>query len=303
MKRLFLLVIAALLLIGCSDYVPTGGLTNMVSQGWDEGVAAVLLDNEAIYAKAEHVWTDMRPLANTNLAQVSFRIEMAEDALKMGGDGPFYLYGGGVMQVEEADFTFKDQTPISAVGAGQVAISRLDVDKDTQILHTAYDLHIVGLTAQIDGLMDAPVAVSMFGTATTGGVQSNILTQNENITTLKAFQCTGRMIPDSNMANLTYIGETEKGQELIGAGIGLLYDQPAAKSDGSFDCTMEGTGGVTYRSAIEGIEGTQLVDLAFEGLKVQGENEQTSAIYMPHVLGFIIGDGGSMNFNIGMPPT
>lgn len=303
MKRLFLMAIVALLLIGCSDSAPADALTNMVGRGWEEGVAAIVLSEDRVNVNAEHVWTDMRPLSNTNYAQVTFRVEMAEDVLKTGGSGPFYLYGGGLMKVEEANFTFKDQTPIRGQGTGQLVLSSSDV---SGVMHSAYDLPLVGLTAQVDGIADSPITVSVFGAASASKVQSNVLNTNETMMTLKNFQCTGQMIPGSNMARLNYIGETEKGQMLVGAGISLLYDQPAARANGSFDCSMDGKGGVTYRAAIEGIEGAHLVDLVINGLKIRTENGQVITVGTAAVNGLIFEDGnkpGTLNFNIGMPPT
>jgi hypothetical protein len=106
------------------------------------------------------------------------------------------------------------------------------------------------------------------------------------------------------MASLTYIGETEKGQVFIGTGIGGFADMPPAKSDITFDCNMEGRGGIISQTALIDVEGAHIVDLVIDGLKVRTDDGQTSSIFKVYVGGFHMGDGRqSLNFNIGMPPS
>ena len=284
---------------------PTKGLTNAVGLGWDEGVAAVFV-SEVSEVTVNKVWTDMRPVVGTNRANVSFRVEMAEDALKVGGNGPFYLYGGGVLQVEDSKFTFPDQNPIKGEGAGQMSLFQLGVDEVASSISGHQHL---ALTAQIDGLMAQLTDVTMVGTAHAGGQVMEILTTNENlITALETFQCEGRMIPDSNMANMTFTAKTERGQVFIGGGVGLLEDAGVgnlvdgsnANFDAPFQCNMEGTGGVTYRAAVDGIVGAQLVDLVINGLKLRNEDGQATSINMVTVYGFHMGDGSiPLGFNLG----
>ena len=310
MKRILFLIIMMVILADCGmESNPQEGLTNAVGLGWDEGVAAVFV-SEVSEVTVNKVWTDMRPVVGTNRSNVSFRVEMAEDALNMGGNGPFYLYGGGVLQVEDSNFTFKDQNLIKGEGAGQMSLFQRGVDEAATTISGRPHL---ALTAQIDGLMAQPTDVTMVGTAHAGGQVMEILTTNENlITALETFQCEGRIIPDSNMASMTFTAKTEGGQVLIGAGIGLLEDAgignlidgPNANFYAPFQCNMEGTGGVTYSAAVDGIEGAQLVDLVIEGLKVRTDDGQPSSIYKVYVGGFHMGDSSqSLNFNIGMPPS
>jgi hypothetical protein len=110
MKRIFL-IIPLLLLAACGlESIPEDGLTNAII--YNEGVAALLENYELAEVTVNKVWTDMRPLANSNQANVTYRLELAEDVLKTGEEGPFYLYGSGVLQVKDEEFAFTEQTAV-----------------------------------------------------------------------------------------------------------------------------------------------------------------------------------------------
>ncbi len=121
-KRIFLLIISTSMLVGCGlDSVPQEGLTNAVSMGWDEGVAALKLTNEILKNGAGKVWLDIQPLAGTNVAQVTYRIEMEEDVLnKIDWEAPYYLYGGGLLQLQDGKTVFLKDGSFSTDGEMQL---------------------------------------------------------------------------------------------------------------------------------------------------------------------------------------
>ncbi|MCA9931177.1 MAG: hypothetical protein KC419_21980 [Anaerolineales bacterium] len=327
MKRILLLSIAVLLLVGCgADLSSQDGLSNAAKLGWDEGVAAIMLDLKGFYENpATQVWTDMRPLADTNVALVTYRVEMEEDALKLGGDGPYYLYGGGLLQIKGDDVVFTDIDQFSAEGEAQFRAYQASSSGEAAIVDWLGEpRNLAGFGAfgtkgfiPADAIKpgdgNASGEIIMASVATAGnGTETAVLTTNENITELADFTCFGRMIPNSNQASLSYTAKTTDDRILVGAGIGLLHNMPAAKADTTFECTMDGKGGVAYRAAVDHVEGAEIVGLVVEGLKVRTANGQTTSIDKATVYGFNIGmpPGGDAawgtvltDFNIGMPPN
>ncbi len=312
MKRIFLLVVIGLLLAGCGlvDTAPEN-LSNAVSMGWDEGVEAIMLDNEVLNpGESLPVWTDTRPLAGTNVAQVIFRVEMDEDVLNLGEEAPVYLYGAGLIELQDEEAAFQNIDQISAQGGIQLRAFQPSAGSESAMIDWLMEPgNMFGFgrvrdfsPTLADALETGSTGQTTMGFFLTGGyaLQTAVLTNNENITTLADFQCEGRMVPHSNRAQLTYFAITDDERVLIGSGIGLFNDMPAADSATEFTCNLEGEAGIVFRGTVEGVEGAQLVDMVIEGLKVQTENGQSSSFDEVAVYGFNI--GMPPTFNIGMPP-
>lgn len=247
MKRIFL-IIPMLLLAACGlDAISTDGLTNAVI--FNEGVEAPFEDYELTEVTVNKVWTDMRPLANSNQASVTYRLELAEDLLKTGEEGPFYLYGSGVLQVKDEAFTFAEQTAVQGQSdnPSQIRIWLPTEDADAPIYGLPMEL-----TAQIDGFTDGTRDTLITGLAVWPGQEPAVLTNNENITELSAFQCQGTMVPNSTQALVTFSAETLEGQSFAGAGL-LETGTVASANDNQtgFQCSMEGNGQLTHDPVVE----------------------------------------------------
>ena len=329
MKHILLLAVVGLLLAGCGlADTAQDNLSNAVSQGWDEGVAALKLNDQILENGAGKVWTDMRPLPGTNVALVNIFGELEGDALKLGGDGPHYLYGGGLLQLkgDEAIFVqIKGNEGFSTEGdmrlwgfqpesGGQsVLVDWLLEQKNLAGFGSFGTKGLIpaeALKLGDDGSIDEIVMASVITAG--NGVESTVLTTNENITAFKAFLCDGRMIPGSNQASLKYIAQTDDDQIFVGAGIGVMEGMPAAKANTAFDCGMAGKGGFISHATVENVEGAQISDLIIEDMNIQTENGQSTSIVKIYVAGFnigmppglVLGDGNTLgNFNIGMPPS
>ena len=246
MKRIFLLI-PLLLLAACGlDTIPEDGLTNAVI--FNEGVAAVFENYELTEVTVNKVWTDMRPLANSNQASVTYRLELAEDLLKLGGDGPFYLYGSGLLQVKDEAFTFAGETAVQGQSetAGQMRIWLPNEDANAP----SHGLPLE-LTAQIDAFADNTADVIITGLAVWPGQEPAILTNNENIAELEAFQCQGVMVPGSSQATISFTAETADGLKFAGGGILETGVQTTASgSPQGFECSMEGEGQIVRLDAM-----------------------------------------------------
>ncbi|KAA3663422.1 MAG: hypothetical protein DWQ04_10710 [Chloroflexi bacterium] len=216
MKRIIFLIIGMLFLAACSaESVLDDGLSNAVSLGWDEGVAAVFAE-----ANVNSVKCDVHPWMNVNQAQATCRLDVGkEDALKLGADGPVTLYLGGLLTVSDDKFTFDTDKPFTGEGKGQMRIAAPFGEGDeTQILQNVNELPIVSLTAQIDGLR---VPVEITGVASMAGAKEfNVPSSGENlISAFEVSNCEGQMIPNSSLASIIMIGELKDGQQVMGGGI------------------------------------------------------------------------------------
>lgn len=270
MKRL-LFLIPLLLMAACGlDAIPDEGLTNAVI--YNEGVAALFENYELTEVTVNKVWTDMRPLANSNQANVTYRLELADDLLESGGTGPFYLYGSGVLQVMDDEFAFAGETAVTAesISPGQMRI--LVPTEDTEVAIHGLPLE---LTAQIDGFAEIAKDVLVTGLAVWPGQEPAILTSNENITELSTFQCEGKMVPNSNQAMITFTAETADGQSVTGASLLATGTTAANDSPTEVQCSMEGKGQLTHDPVFEfdnGFKGTDEELQAFQPATVPVHN-------------------------------
>jgi hypothetical protein len=271
MKRIFLIV-PLLFLAACGlKAIPDEGLTNAVI--YNEGVAALFENYELTEVTVNKVWTDMRPLSNSNQASVTYRLELAEDLLQSGGDGPFYLYGSGVLQVKDDAFTFAAETAVQGQSEKPVQMQIWLPSGDTNA--PIYGLPME-LTAQIDGFTAISKDSLITGLAVWPGQEPAILTSNENATELSTFQCQGRMVPNSSQALVTFTAETAAGQTITGAGL-LETGKIASAEDNhaELECSMEGKGQVTHDPVFEfgnGFKGSDEELQAFQPATVSGHN-------------------------------
>lgn len=246
MKR-FLLIFLLLFLAACGlENIPDEGLANVVI--YNEGVAPLFENYEITEVTVNKVWTDMRPLANSNRASVTYRLELAEDLLKTGGDGPFYLYGSGVLQVMDNDFTFAEET---AVQGQSDQPSQMRILVPTEETDTPFNGIPLELTAQIDGFTTISKESLITGLAVWPGQEPAILTNNENFTEMTTFQCQGMMVPNSTQAVITFTGETAEGKAFSGAGLLETGIAASNESQTEIQCSAEGKGQLTHDPVFE----------------------------------------------------
>ena len=298
MKRILFLVVLVLCLVACSaDSLPGDGLANSAALGWDEGVAAVYY---MIELPAEQVWTDMRPLSATNQATVFFRVKVPEDKLPEGYVSP-YFHGSGILQVQDKDFVFEEQTPIQAEGKGQLRLFLPTIPNESEGAQNVHGLPIAEISAELGAGLQEVVIV---GAATGEGQETAVLLDNEGIYEISDVQCEGRTIPNSNMAQMRYKVLHADGEEFIGAGIGVFEDGPVSDTAVSFQCNQGSKGYVTQQMALGPEGGSQAWGTILTDLKIQTEKGQSHSLANIFVQMLVLGDGNTLlNFNIGMPPT
>ena len=201
MKRIIMLVVVALLLVGCGlDSVPQGSLSNSISMGWDEGVAA---------ATAPSVECDVHPIVGSHQAQVSCQLEIVDDSVKLGEVLRFHL--AGVLVMSESESAFVDGKLIRSSG-------KFLSGWPSKVVDLAEMLGVIELTAELD---DFRSPVGIVGAVTMEGAKElTVPTSDKNETnTLAISTCEGKLIPNSRLAIVTFTG---KGTTRNIAGGGLL---------------------------------------------------------------------------------
>lgn len=282
MKQLLGIIFLALLLIGCgAETAVQDTAANLSARGGD-----------TIVVNVDNVWTDMRPLANTNRANAIFRLEIVEDAAKLGSDEPIIIYGGGTVVInhEEQYFTLNEEL-LQARGRGRMTVCADDKPQENGLFYPC-GLPIISLTAQIDGVFAEPVEADIFGTAVSANAKEDPLEfpgmSVADRSELSEVSCMGRLIPNSNVAQIIMIGELKGGETVRGGGLlhlGNDFTAPA-KEMGIFQCELDGT---AMHSTVEGklpTDELNMEHIMFETLTLNFENGET--IQRQTVSGFLL---------------
>lgn len=210
---------------------------------------------DRVTIEVDRVWTDMRPLSNTNRASVLFRLEIVEDAALLGADEPIMLYGGGTLIVDQAppSWSWRDVgVEPREVGSGRMEVCSGDTVGEANGLFYPCGLPVLSLTAQIDGLMAETAEVTIIGVATTSNAKEEILEFRgfslAEQAELGDARCYGRLIPGSNLAQIMVTGDGANGESVQGGGLlrlGTGFSGPADNS-GPFDCAVDGRSGIAF---------------------------------------------------------
>lgn len=273
MKRFILFLIAGLFLIGCS--LDTAVQDTTASIG---GNGAQMIE-----VTVDRVWTDMRPLSNTNRANVLFRIEIDGDAAKLGSDSPIILYGGGTIVIPDEAFRFKDETRRTGEGKGQMTVCATDEPFRNGLFYPC-GLPVMSLTAQIDGLLADEATILLTGTAVSTNAKEEVLEfpglKIADFSELNKIQCDGYIIPNSSYAQIIMIGEDEVGNERRGGG--LIYLGEAFDGSGiaweSFQCSQESAVRLAEASLDSGEKTFLLEHILLERLSLTLENGDTVVV-------------------------
>lgn len=296
MKRVFLLIVVALVLAGCGlseaaeDTTASVGISNEKGGTEDTNVIA-----DDVVVTVDSVKCDVHPLANSrNQASVTCLLTVDEDSLKLGGDDPIDLYLGGTLKVlADDDYLkpFRDDGALTANGKGTFNMCEGDAPSKNGLFYPC-GLPFMILTAQIDGLR---VPVEIVGAAATAGASEMVLpTTSENVPAiLVGMQCEARMIPDSGIAQIIMIGELKDGREIVGGGLmetGIIATGNTTPMIAG--CTMENESENVYLGGALGDENSTISthSLNFGGirvtLKLENGDEKTTI-----VSGWVIGQG------------
>ncbi|KAA3663421.1 MAG: hypothetical protein DWQ04_10705 [Chloroflexi bacterium] len=295
MKTIYLLIVAALLLVGCGLNEASQNTTASIGTGNEKGdgeETAVLPTGETILTALKDIQCEGMTIPNSSQVQITYRVELAEDGLKMGGSGPYYLYGGGILQAEGNKNSFDGAVQFECSGVEKTAVMHLQKSKQEE----AHKLLVenLNLTAQIDGVTTSLSDTSIRGLANMEAQNPDFLLEEEGIYFLANFQCQGRMIPNSSTASIIFTGETKDGQQFFGGGnLDTGLDLKSTNNFSKFQCSLKGNGRVHMLTATEDKSGATLTNLALEGLELRSANGQSFLIEIASVCGF----------NIGMPPS
>ncbi len=201
MKRIVLLIIAALLLVGCGlDSIPQDGLTNAVGlKGGDETLVAT------------NIKCDIHPLIGSNKAQVICQLDITGDGTKLGLDKSAETYLGGALGGENI---FESDKPFSSSGTGNLQLLGEPFSSGDGRSTT------MAVTAEMDGFR-APVEIIGMAGGTMGDEPAMFHSKEElHIIWIDlSFSCQGEMIPNSSLANITFTGEGKDGQQIAGGGL------------------------------------------------------------------------------------
>ncbi len=300
MKRLlFIVLVGSLLLVACgADSIPQDGLSNAVSLGWDEGVAAVFLDQESITVDKVDIQCAGIFVQDENRAHITYRITTENAALNANGP----LFGAGLLVLGDGNTLFSKSQPFTCEGSGQLRAYQTNPEGQAALVDWLLELKASSLTAQIDGVMRSLDDVSMVGVATAGGGELTILTNNENIAVEPTtWQCRGKTIPNSSQAIITFTAETADGQAFGGGGILETGENMAGDDSTEFQCSLQEPGkmsvvyepnpdnymlGLTFR----------LVNISMPTLQMENSNGQ-QIMFETFMTGTVLG------FNVGMPPN
>ena len=199
MKRIILLVIVALLLVGCGlNSVPQEGLTNAVGAGKGDSVAS-------------QVKCDVHPLVGSQQAQVTCLLDIVDDSMKPGDALKLHL--GGVLVTSEGESAFVNEKLINSSGIVLSGLPDKVASEDELIA-----VKEMALTAQMEGFSNP---VEIVGVASLEGAKELKIPAGDGkeTSTLTISMCEGTMIPNSNLASITIIGELKDGQQIAGGGI------------------------------------------------------------------------------------
>ena len=248
MKRIILLV-AILLLDGCglseAAENTTASIGADIEKGEETAVSAALSADTS--AKSEDIEIGIKDIQCTGItipnsaeARITFRMELVEDALELGGDGPFYLYGGGVITAKGFIIAKENPTPFQCAGLEKTAVAQL---KATQEQARKIYVGNMPLIAQIDGKKESLSEVTLVGLAINAGENQSFFTEGKVIGELADFQCEGELIPGSQIASITFSGRLKDGRQITGGGLmnpgtNILV----ANEANPFMCHMTGTG-------------------------------------------------------------
>ena len=200
MKRIMmLLVITTLLLVGCGiDSMPQEGLENTL--WWEKELANIIV--------ATNVKCDVHPAMITGRTQahVSCQVDITEDASKLGFEKPTTVYLGGALGDE---FMKEHNKPFSSSGTGVLGVFYSD--------NYSGAIPMV-LTAELDGF-SSPVEI--VGVASTEGAKTLQIPSDEKRETspLELITCDGTLIPNSSLAQVTFIGQLKDSQQIVGGGL------------------------------------------------------------------------------------
>lgn len=269
MKRLLILCMALFLLSACS----------LANNTQDTTASLSLKNSEMIEVTVDQVWTDMRPFADSNLANVNFRLEIGRDAIKLGSDNPIVLYGGGTIEVENKDFAFSNERQFIGEGQGKMMICANGDNWENQLFYPC-GLPVTSLTAQIGGFASGVESVKLWGLVASANAKEDLLDfpglSVANISDIGQVQCNGRLLPDSNMAQIIMIGEYESGEPFRGGGLislGEAFDGSGIAGI-NFQCELDGKASVgEVTSALS--EGMTMWQLSLNDLKLTFENGQS----------------------------
>ncbi|MCP5094227.1 MAG: hypothetical protein GY943_01610 [Chloroflexi bacterium] len=207
MKRIIMLLAAALLLVGCGlDSVPQEGLTNTI--GGQSG-------NETLVAT--NVKCDVHPLMGSNQAQVSCQLDIANDSMKLGDVLKLHL--GGVLATSDSKFIFENNESFSSSGTGSFeAWPAKAWEPEAIYAQDRLGGITLALTAELDGFRSP---VEIIGVASMEGAKElNVPTSDKHETSaLEISTCEGELISDSSLASITFIGELKDGQKIAGGGL------------------------------------------------------------------------------------
>ncbi|KAA3663420.1 MAG: hypothetical protein DWQ04_10700 [Chloroflexi bacterium] len=311
MKRLFLLVVIGLLLVGCGlADTAQDNLSNAASLVvYKEGVAAVFPDQEPLTVEKANLQCAGIFVQRKTSVDVTFRVTIDDSAL--GVSGP--IFGAGSIVLGESDMRDFEGQAFTCEGSGQLRAYKTNPEGPAVLVDWLLEQKFDSFKIDIDGATTTLTNVTMTGLARAGGGETAVLTNNENIAELKSFQCQGKMIPNSSQAAVTFTAETSDGQTFAGGGIletSELINMGADPND--FQCNMTEKGFVSQKYTADlvlGFKGTDeelqaaqgntvpMVNLFFPSLNIRRGGQEQQIMFETFMT------GTTSNFNIGMPPT
>ena len=245
MKRIVFLAVVFVLMIALSacgaEIRPQDGLT--AAMGASQSETAVLVNNEVYDANILDFQCSGVFQPGSADARINFQLTTDNEAL--GGDTAV-LYGAGSIVIGESDMGFDEAQTFTCQGSGQLRAYKTSDTGSASLANWLLELQLDSLTAQIDGVMTPLSDGTGVGLAVWPGQEPAVLTQNENISELKTFQCQGTMIPNGGQAAITFTAETVNGQKITGGGILETGEHTETGSNSEeIECSMQDKGWVS----------------------------------------------------------
>lgn len=292
-KRLVFLIIALFLLSACSVSTATQDTTAGIGTGGNKGETAVsFFADKPITATLIDIQCQGFLMPGTNHAQVSFIMEMAEDALKLGGDGPYLLYGGGIVELKDTKAAEERQS-FSCVELDTNPSFLLEVSGYKTVSTFVADLSFM---VEIEGIRVPVPSASLIGVAGVENDNPGFLLEVSGLHDLVDLTCQGFLMPGSTLARIIMIGELKDGSQFRAGGI-MEADQSfwtEFKGD-SFECSLAGAGSVVEVTAVSEQPNAFFTSLKIGELQLRPTGDGGN--------GFLMKDVHILGFNIGMPPS
>lgn len=282
-KKAVFLIVIAFLLIGCNLSEAARDTTASVGLAGETSAETAAKQEASDFSLTGFECTGFL-MPNSKIAQVTYRLELAEDALKLGGNGPYYLYGSGVLEFEDIS-KFENQSDFSCLEISDKAFVQLQPESESAtriyVGHLPFLLEVEGLRVTVPNAVLSGIAVA----ADTQSLKMED-PEGKQLGFLMNLMCRGEFIPGSSLAAITFVAEVEDGQQLVVSGLmetGLNVNEARPRS---FECSSGKEGFFTQFN-------TQLGNFEIQDLMLRREDGKE----------FLLENGFILGFNIGMPPT